>query len=185
MTASLDVIKNSMDNKNYPFEIIILDSSWSKKVFEFDQICYKELTKKSLYFPLEYEVIENMLNGDGFILGVIAENALVGFNAVSFDYNFSKTLGTMLNFTDDQIQHLAIIDATMIKSCYQGNGLQRVLFKKSIETLREYGGFKHIASTVSPHNLACISTMLSLDFHICKMVKIYDNSLRFISKLDL
>ncbi|MCT4593095.1 MAG: hypothetical protein N4A57_02315 [Anaeromicrobium sp.] len=172
-------LKDKSMNRVYKYFIMNLDEKWIDKIMDLQEMCLKEMENPHSYYPLEIEEVTHLLKGNGFILGALVENELIGFRAISFLDEETEKLGSLVGIGHDNLDKLVFFESTVIHANYRGNKLQKTMIDIAFKELSS--NYKFFVSTVYPLNYASLKSLLQKGFHLKKLVWIYENVPRYIA----
>lgn len=125
------------------------------------------------------DYVREHLDGTGFV--VVAESDdgnIAGFFLVKKPEP-EENLGTFLDFSEQQLAQVVIMDSAAVRSEYRGNNLQSRMLKEA-EGLLEKSGFCRLMCTVHPENRFSLNNMQKNGYEIQKTVRCYGGLERHI-----
>lgn len=131
--------------------------------------------------PLPMEEYRYVLEGNGLLLGVYAENQLVGLRALMVPYKKEGHLGLDAGLPKEELDKVIYQDITMVHPAYRGNRLQQKLAVLIMEELakREHR-FTYVCSTVAPNNIPSLKDKFVQGMEIAALKKKYGGYWRYI-----
>ena len=109
----------------------------------------------------------------------VTSNEVAAFLTVRFPKYDKDNLGLSMHFDEPDLLKVAHMETAVVHPDYRGNHLERQLFEKAIELLKDTS-YCHLLGTVHPDNTASVKCFLSNGFHIEQTVKKYGGLLRHI-----
>ncbi len=123
--------------------------------------------------------IERNLNGEGWGLGVLADQRLIAMVIVSTIAEDWIKLTAESPLKAIPPEEGAIRDIIVVHRCYRGNNLQRRLVKASIHCMPQ--GRHHMISTISPDNPASLTNALAAGCRVVDWNRFYGGKARFLT----
>jgi hypothetical protein len=171
-----DIIRN--------YHIVNLDITHLERILQLQEEIYQGIEDKETFVKSEREEFEKFFNeNDGNVLGFCVEDeGLVGYRINSFNQENINYYKNLLNLDDSR--KMLYFDATIIRSDYRGNHLQRKAIRISLHYAMKNPDFRYAFSTVSPKNIPSMKSLLYNRVHIVKAKNIYGGKDRFIALYD-
>ena len=98
------------------------------------------------------EFVREHLEGNGFV--IVAQctdtDQIAGFFLVKYPED-EENLGHYLEFNEEQLSHVAVMDSAAVGGCYRGNGLQGRMLEAA-EKLLDKNRFYYLMCTIHPDN---------------------------------
>ena len=111
---------------------------------------YEALADKSLYITDDEDYIAANIAAPNFIL-LAEENGIpVGFFLMSVPGLTDNNLGYYLDFSEEQLLQVAMMDSAAVLPEYQGRGLMGEMFRAAADRAGEK--YPYLLGTVSPNN---------------------------------
>lgn len=163
----------------------VLDLTYIDEIIKLQDVIMDGLEDKQLYAPTEKSEFIKYIKNGAKVIGYIDEaNDLIAM-AVYIKKGYEKgNYGYDLDLKDDELNNVAQVESTVVRSDYRGNGLQRTLCKK-IEELAKEEDVKVLASTASPYNKYSVNTFTSLGYEIKKDKFKYGGLRRYVLAKEL
>jgi GNAT superfamily N-acetyltransferase len=99
----------------------------------------------------------------GEIYGAYHKGEIVAYSVLAFPGRSESNLGREFGVPEQELPHVAILDATVVHESVRGLGLQRHFHKLREKRARE-NGYRYLYSTVHPQNLVSIKNLESEGF---------------------
>lgn len=166
---------------NYQYgEIKTLSKDHIDKIMELQEVIIDNLENKNLFARTERNEFENMINGNGQVIGVTTEkDELIAFGAMVIPGLEDFNLGYDLDFSKDKLLKVAHVESTVVHPMFRGNGIQKILCK-SLEEVAMERGCEIFCATVAPDNEFSLRILLSLGYKIAIEKEKYGGLKRFI-----
>lgn len=119
------------------------------------------------------------LAGKGFVVVAEAGNGeIAGFFLVK-EPEPEENLGKYLDFDEEQLAGVAVMDSAAVGSRWRGNGLQGRMLETA-EALLEKERFQYLMCTVHPENRFSLHNMQSHGYEIKRTTQCYGGLLRHV-----
>ncbi|MBN2259213.1 MAG: hypothetical protein JW702_01560 [Clostridiales bacterium] len=164
------------------FQIVDLDISYLNRLVEFQEKVYETIADKDTYVKSTFKEYERFLSGEGWILGFLVEDELIGYRINSHNRENLNYFKDLLKIDGDK--KMFYLDATLIDETCRGNHLQRKAIKISLEYSLQDPDFQYAFATVSPKNIPSMKSLLNNGVYFVKGRKIYSGKDRFIALYD-
>ena len=118
------------------------------------------------------EYIREHLQNRGYV--IVAESptgGIAGFFVVKYPED-EENLGTYLEFDQEQLSHVAVMDSAVVGSAYRGNGLQEQMLEKA-ERLLDTEKYYYLMCTIHPDNEFSRNNMESHGYQVKKIALCY------------
>lgn len=154
------VIKRTVVTKE-KYQMYILDETNISEMIKLQNEVARSLIDRRIFAKDSSDFILNevLRSNLGIAIGVFADNILIAFRTISFPGNTELNLGRELNIPDDELPHVAHLEATVVHPQYRGNRLQAKMMKHTLDIIDELGHF-HILCTVSPFNYPSLKNVM-------------------------
>ena len=85
------------------------------------------------------------------IVAQTADGSVAGFFIIKYPENREDNLGTYLDFDEEQLSHVAVMDSAVVCCAYRGNGLQGHMLEEA-ERLLDTDQYYYLMCTIHPDN---------------------------------
>jgi ribosomal protein S18 acetylase RimI-like enzyme len=116
----------------------------------------------SLYIPHTRANFTALLE-TGEILGIFTDAGLCGACSVNMPGTASQNLGHDLDMSNSDLPDCAVIDSLLVAPAWRGNGIARELIRCCIRRAVETMGARFVLAAVSPKNIGCILSFMSIN----------------------
>ena len=113
------------------------------------------LEDKAILQPLDRCEIENIVGGNGVMLGAFVEDMLIAFRALLDPLDDDEHLGRDGGLTEPQLSSVIYQEVSNVHPNYRGYGLQKTLaslIMNEVDTSR----YHYVCATVMPFNIASL-----------------------------
>ena len=98
------------------------------------------------------EYVRTHIEEQGFVIvAQTAEGSVAGFFLIKYPENREDNLGTYLDFDEEQLSHVAVMDSAVVCCAYRGNGLQGHMLEEA-ERLLDTDQYYYLMCTIHPDN---------------------------------
>ena len=119
------------------------------------------------------EYVRAHIEGHGFvIIAQAADGEVAGFFLVKYPESREDNLGTWIEFDEEQLSHVAVMDSAVVSAVYRGNGLQGQMLKAA-EKLLDTEKYYYLMCTIHPDNKFSRHNMESHGYEVKKMALCY------------
>ncbi|MGG0644865.1 GNAT family N-acetyltransferase [Sporosarcina gallistercoris] len=164
--------------------VVKLTTSDLPEIMRLQAKVIEHLSDKNFLQPLTDEEFEYILEGNGVVVGVRAEDNLIAFRALLDPGEDDEHLGKDAGIPQKQWSSVLYSEITNVDPAFQGNGLQRQLGKIVMEEV-DTEQYTYVCSTVAPFNIASIKDKLELGMHIAALSVKYETLTRYIMMKNL
>ncbi|GAB6170221.1 hypothetical protein JCM1393_26810 [Clostridium carnis] len=169
-------------------ELLKLNLDYLDKIMELQYEIFDELENKELYAVSTKDEFKEYMLEKGIILGIVEKNtksliAMGVYGHLKYDKN---NYGYDIELSYENLIKVCQVESTVVKKCYRGNGLQKLLCKE-IENIAIKNKTPIIMATASPLNEYSLNTFKSLGYEIVKEKLKYGGLRRYVllKKLEL
>lgn len=119
------------------------------------------------------EYIRTHLKEHGFVIvAESAEGEIAGFFLIKYPENREDNLGTYLDFEEEQLAHIAVMDSAVVGNAYRGNGLQGRMLEAA-ESFLDLEKYYYLMCTIHPDNQFSRHNMESHGYEVKKIALCY------------
>lgn len=139
------------------------------------------LGDKSLYIESSREDFERILDGRGEIYGIFTRDTLCGACSIYMPGDAPENLGNDIDIPKNELYLCAMLESVFVSPDYRKNGIARELIHICIKRAVESLGARYVLSTVSPKNVPCILSFMSINgVRLVALRQKYGCKLRYI-----
>ncbi|MGV8145235.1 MAG: GNAT family N-acetyltransferase [Alkaliphilus sp.] len=172
------------------YKLSFIGKEYLQEIIELQERVSEGLDNEEIFVGDGREFIQNevLTQGKGVAMGVFVDGRLVAFRTITFPLADSvHNLGREIGLCGNELNKVAVLEATVVHADYRGNQLQKKMLKYSISLIKERG-YRYICATVSPYNYPSLSSVMSFNLTIRDLQirgGIYGGRLRFLLVRDL
>ena len=98
------------------------------------------------------EYVRTHIEEQGFVIvAQTADGSVAGFFLIKYPENREDNLETYLDFDEEQLSHVAVMDSAVVCCAYRGNGLQGHMLEEA-ERLLDTDQYYYLMCTIHPDN---------------------------------
>ncbi|WP_121612663.1 GNAT family N-acetyltransferase [Mesobacillus foraminis] len=144
------------------------------------------LEKKETLQPLTKKEFQNILSGNGLMLGVFLEERLIGFRALLVPEIDEDHLGRDIGLSEEELPGVIYQEVSIVHQKYRGNRLQQTLAILIMqELMKTDNSFTHICCTVAPFNIPSLKDKFAQGMEIAALKEKYGGMLRYVFVKEL
>ncbi|MBQ0138676.1 MAG: GNAT family N-acetyltransferase [Kurthia sp.] len=148
------------------------------------QEVYEALPIRSVLQPLTTEEYEYILTKKGMMIGVFADDELIGFRALVSPEVDEEHLGYDCGIPEEKFSRVLYQEISNVSPKYRGHNLQKKMAQWIMEEI-DLNLYDYVCSTVQPLNIPSLKDKFSQNL-IVKALKIkYVDKLRYVFFKDL
>lgn len=119
------------------------------------------------------DYIRAHLKEHGFVIvAESSEGKIAGFFLIKYPENKEDNLGIYLNFEDEQLAHVAVMDSAVVGNAYRGNRLQGRMLEAA-ENFLDLEEYYYLMCTIHPDNQFSRHNMESHGYEVKKIALCY------------
>lgn len=111
---------------------------------------HENMKDGKMYITDTAEYVSERIRGNGFVLLALADGKPAGFFMVRIPGLGKDNLGYYLNFTEEQLMQVAIMDSVAVLPEYQGMGIMEKLLREAIALSEQ--DYSILLGTIAPEN---------------------------------
>ncbi|WP_079913602.1 GNAT family N-acetyltransferase [Paenibacillus sp. 32352] len=154
-------------------------------IFKLMEEVVSRLPSRSLFATDDMDYLYSHIEEHGEIYGAFAKGRLAAYSVLAFPGADAKNLGREFGVPEDELEQVAVLDATIVHESVRGRGLQRY-FHQLREQRARSRGFRYLYSTVHPDNTASRRNLETTGFTLQFTRPMYGGSPRhcYAKRLD-
>ncbi|WP_146552873.1 GNAT family N-acetyltransferase [Rummeliibacillus sp. SL167] len=134
--------------------------------------------------PLSVGELNNILTGNGLMIGIYVEDELIAFRAVLKPIIDEEHLGRDCGIPDEELSRVLYQEISNVSPRYRGYGLQKKM-AQIIMAQVDLNRFDYICATVQPLNIPSLKDKFSQGLMIAGLKVKYGDKLRYIFYKEL
>lgn len=137
------------------------------------------LEDKAILQPLDRSELENIVGGNGVMLGAFVGEQLIAFRALLDPLDDDEHLGRDGGLTEPQLSSVIYQEVSNVHPNYRGYGLQKTLaslIMNEVDTSR----YHYVCATVMPFNIASLKDKFAQGLTIVALKLKYGGKLRYV-----
>ncbi|MBK3495548.1 GNAT family N-acetyltransferase [Viridibacillus sp. YIM B01967] len=162
-----------------PFDISLLSNEHLPALQQLQTIVYNALPDQTVLQPLTQEEFENILGGNGLMIGAFVANELIAFRALLEPDIDDEHLGRDCGVAESELSRVLYQEISNVSPNYRGFGLQKTLARVIMEQV-DVGRFDYICATVKPFNIPSLKDKFSQGMMVAALKLKYEGKLRYV-----
>ncbi|MDP7979974.1 GNAT family N-acetyltransferase [Bacillus multifaciens] len=163
------------------FKVATLSSEYIEQILSVQDAVIEALENKENLQPLTVEEFENILSGNGFMIGAFVGEQLIAFRALLVPPLDEEHLGLDIGLTGEELKRVIYQEVSNVHPDYQGNGLQKILAKVIMEQLKQSDhNYGYVCCTVAPFNIPSLKDKFAQGMEIAALKEKYSDRLRYV-----
>ncbi|MEO4053840.1 GNAT family N-acetyltransferase [Solibacillus sp. CAU 1738] len=161
-----------------PFTVKGLNISDLQRIEELQHFVIAALPDNNILQPLSREELQNILDGNGLMIGAFVEERLIAFRALLVPkVNEDEHLGVDIAASD--LSRVLYQEISNVHPDFRGFGLQKVL-ANIIMLQVDVSKFDWVCATVMPYNVASLKDKFAQGMQIFALKYKYGGKLRYV-----
>ncbi|MEC5423201.1 GNAT family N-acetyltransferase [Virgibacillus sp. C22-A2] len=163
-----------------PFDIRFLKVSDIPEILDLQQLVDKKMEVPAFLQPLSEKEYQNILSGNGFMIGVFVNEKMIAFRAMLIpEIDEDEHLGIDAGLSRNERGKMIYSEISNVHPDFRGNRLQTYMGELVMEHV-DKERFHYAATTVAPLNIPSIKDKLVLGMEIIELKEKYNGKLRYI-----
>ncbi|MEH6848658.1 MULTISPECIES: GNAT family N-acetyltransferase [Bacillus] len=169
-----------------PFKVTSLSSEHTEQLLSVQDDVIEALENKENLQPLTLEEFQNILSGNGLMIGAFVDERLIAFRALLVPPIDEEHLGLDIGLTGEELERVIYQEVSNVHPLYQGNGLQKILAKVIMEQLKQADhNYEYVCCTVAPFNIPSLKDKFTQGMEIAALKEKYSDRLRYVFVKEL
>lgn len=143
------------------------------------QKVYDALPDKNTLQPLSTEEFENILGGNGLLIGIYVNEALIAFRALLDPQDDPEHLGVDCGLSEAQLSRVFYQEISNVDPDWRGYGLQKIMASIIMEAA-DQSRYDYVCATVKPYNIPSLKDKFAQGLVIKGLKLKYGGKLRYI-----
>ena len=143
------------------------------------QKVYDALPDKNTLQPLSTEEFENILGGNGLLIGIYVNDALIAFRALLDPQDDPEHLGVDCGLSDEQLSRVFYQEISNVDPAWRGYGLQKKM-ADIIMNAADLTRYDYVCATVKPYNIPSLKDKFAQGLVVKGLKLKYGGKLRYI-----
>lgn len=174
-----EVIEQGVLN-DIPYEVKKLTLDDLPQILTLQKTVVDALPDKEALQPLTVEEFQNILKGNGVLVGVFVEDRLIAFRALLIPDMDDQDLAKDIGLSDEaDLKRVCYQEISNVHPDFRGYGFQKKM-ASIIMKLIDTSQFDYVLATVMPYNIPSIKDKFHQGMHIAAVKEKYGGKLRYI-----
>lgn len=178
-------IINRRDLQFYPYIIRVLNCDDLPQVMDLQNFIISAMKNKSFCVSLTPEEHYEIMNGNGESIGLFVQGKLCAVCSILFPGHREDNMARQLDFSVQELKHVAQLELSMVHPDLRGNSLQNKLADMLARRAKKKKNYRYLFTTVSPYNYPSLKTVTSIGMNVAKLCKMYSQWDRYVVYKDL
>ncbi|ENQ3080072.1 GNAT family N-acetyltransferase [Bacillus cereus] len=173
--------EGTLKQTKQPFKVALLSLHHTEQLLSVQDDVIEALENKENLQPLTVEEFENILSGNGLMIGAFADEQLIAFRALLVPPLDEEHLGLDIGLTGEELKRVIYQEVSNVHPTFQGNGLQKILAKVIMAQLKQSDhNYEYVCCTVAPFNIPSLKDKFAQGMEIAALKEKYSDRLRYV-----
>ncbi|MCM3735784.1 GNAT family N-acetyltransferase [Bacillus cytotoxicus] len=178
--------EGTLKQTKQPFKVAALSLKHIEQILSVQDDVIEVLENKENLQPLTVEEFENILSGNGLIIGAFIDEKLIAFRALLVPPLDEDHLGLDIGLTGEELTRVIYQEVSNVHPLYRGNGLQKILAKVIMEQLKQSDhDYEYVCCTVAPFNIPSLKDKFAQGMEVAALKEKYGGSMRYVFVKEL
>ncbi|MGE8203302.1 GNAT family N-acetyltransferase [Heyndrickxia sp. NPDC080065] len=175
------IYEGTLNNKKEQYQVSPLSMSHIKQILTLQELVVDALENKEILQPLNTQEFENILGGNGFMIGAFVKKQLIAFRALLVPEIDQDHLGLDIGLGENDLSKVIYQEISNVHPEYRGNRLQQTLATLIMQELKKHtNNYAYICCTVAPSNIPSLKDKFAQDMEMAALKEKYGGRLRYI-----
>jgi len=179
------VVRRKSDGGVIPFHMELLGTDWLGRALALQTAVLRQVKEPGLVVSLSADEFERMLGPEGKVVGVLAQERLIGLFGVYFPGSSEENLARDLDMPPTERLRAFHMEIAYVDPDFQGNGLQKQMMAALVGRVARGGAYRWALATIDPRNLASLVSAFGLKLLAARVMPKYGGLLRYIMVQDV
>lgn len=143
------------------------------------QKVYDALPDKNTLQPLSTEEFENILGGNGLLIGIFVEEQLIAFRALLDPQDDPEHLGIDCGLSGEQLARVFYQEISNVDPDWRGYGLQKTM-ADIVMNAADLTRYDYVCATVKPYNIPSLKDKFAQGLVVKGLKLKYGGKMRYI-----
>lgn len=178
--------EGTLKQNEQPFKVAPLSLHHIEQILSVQDDVIEALENKENLQPLTLEEFQNILTGNGLMIGAFADEQLIAFRALLAPPIDEEHLGLDIGLKGEELERVIYQEVSNVHPLYQGNGLQKILAKVIMEQLKQVNNkYDYVCCTVAPFNIPSLKDKFAQGMEVAALKEKYSDRLRYVFVKEL
>ncbi|MCP1122127.1 GNAT family N-acetyltransferase [Bacillus sp. 3103sda1] len=178
--------EGTLKQNEQSFKIAPLSLHHIEQILSVQDDVIEVLENKQNLQPLTLEEFQNILTGNGLMIGAFIDEQLIAFRALLVPPIDEEHLGFDIGLQGEELERVIYQEVSNVHPTYQGNGLQKILAKVIMEQLKQVDHkYEYVCCTVAPFNIPSLKDKFAQGMEIAALKEKYSDRLRYVFVKEL
>ncbi|CAG9612332.1 hypothetical protein BACCIP111899_01505 [Bacillus rhizoplanae] len=178
--------EGTLKQNEQPFKVTPLSLHHIEQILSVQDDVIEALENKQSLQPLTLEEFQNILTGNGLMIGAFANEQLIAFRALLIPPIDEEHLGLDIGLQGEELERVIYQEVSNVHPTHQGNGLQKMLAKLIMAQLKQVDNkYDYVCCTVAPFNIPSLKDKFAQGMEVAALKEKYSDRLRYVFVKDL
>ncbi|MEI4831804.1 GNAT family N-acetyltransferase [Bacillus sp. FJAT-53711] len=178
--------KGTLKQNEQPFKVAPLSLHHIEQILSVQDDVIEALENKQNLQPLTLEEFQNILTGNGLMIGAFANEQLIAFRALLIPPIDEEHLGLDIGLQGEELERVIYQEVSNVHPTHQGNGLQKMLAKLIMAQLKQVDNkYDYVCCTVAPFNIPSLKDKFAQGMEVAALKEKYSDRLRYVFVKEL
>lgn len=178
--------EGTLRQNEQPFKVAPLSFHHIEQILSVQDDVIEALENKQNLQPLTLEEFQNILTGNGLMIGAFANEQLIAFRALLIPPIDEEHLGLDIGLQGEELERVIYQEVSSVHPTYRGNGMQKILAKVIMDQLQQTDSkYDYVCCTVAPFNIPSLKDKFAQGMEVAALKEKYSDRLRYVFVKEL
>ncbi|PGZ94152.1 N-acetyltransferase [Bacillus pseudomycoides] len=178
--------EGTLRQNEQPFKVVPLSFHHIEQILSVQDDVIEALENKQNLQPLTLEEFQNILTGNGLMIGAFANEQLIAFRALLIPPIDEEHLGLDIGLQGEKLERVIYQEVSSVHPTYRGNGMQKILAKVIMDQLQQTDSkYDYVCCTVAPFNIPSLKDKFAQGMEVAALKEKYSDRLRYVFVKEL
>ncbi|MGG2093959.1 GNAT family N-acetyltransferase [Bacillus sp. S13(2024)] len=178
--------EGTLKQNKQTFKVTPLSLHHIEQILSVQDDVIEALENKESLQPLTLEEFQNILTGNGFMIGAFADEQLIAFRALLVPPIDEEHLGFDIGLQGEELERVIYQEVSNVHPTYRGNGMQKILAKVIMDQLQQTDSkYNYVCCTVAPFNIPSLKDKFAQGMEVAALKEKYSDLLRYVFVKEL
>ncbi|MGG0185460.1 GNAT family N-acetyltransferase [Bacillus rhizoplanae] len=178
--------EGTLKQNEQSFKVAPLSLHHIEQILSVQDDVIEALENKQNLQPLTLEEFQNILTGNGLMIGAFIDEQLIAFRALLVPPIDEEHLGFDIGLKGEELERVIYQEVSNVHPTYRGNGIQKILAKVIMKQLKQVDNkYDYACCTVAPFNIPSLKDKFAQGMEITALKEKYSDRLRYVFVKEL
>jgi ribosomal protein S18 acetylase RimI-like enzyme len=178
-SGSIKMHRNHLRQEFVRYEMRFLDENALQDILNLQELISRGLPSPEIFRMHDEDYFSSLFKSERSVIGVIVDESLIAYSLIYIPGKGEENLGRDVGLPEEELEHVAHLQAAVVHPAYRGNGLQKRMNAAHLRVIEEMG-FEHVLCTVSPKNPFSLRNIFSNGFVVRGLKPKFEGAWRYI-----